>query len=133
MDRRLKIQSISDIVTNSSDETFMVDNDYNDYLWDTFFGSHGAELIANERVRQMKSEGFTLDRDDHYDGPVELLEAAMAYIQAAIDTWQAEEVSSRAKLLWPWADQWFKPGTTKRNLEKGGALVAAAIDYIERN
>ena len=129
MEKTLKIQSMSDIVTNSSDETYMID----DYMWETFNGSHGAEIIAEERKRQMDIEGFSLTRDDHYNSPVEFLEAAIAYIQAAIDGCHDKEVGDKAKQSWPWNNSWFKPTKPKRDLEKAGALVAAAIDYIERN
>lgn len=34
---------------------------------------------------------------------------------------------------WPWDDQHFKPGLTpKRTLIKAGALIAAAIDALQK-
>ena len=84
----------------------------------------GTELIAEERQRQVDSEGWTPEYDDEHSGGA-LANAAACYV-----------LRSRTG-LWPWrADRW-KPGDGTpagrvRELTKAGALIAAEIDRIQR-
>lgn len=83
--------------------------------------SVGADLITKERIRQIEELGRGLIHDSVYREH-ELARAAAAYLLADFDL-----VMARA--IWPWDPQWFHPkGTIVRNLQKGGALAAAAID-----
>lgn len=77
----------------------------------------GALQILNERVRQQTEEGYTIDEDR----TGELIYAAVAYI-------------FKDQSYWPqsWDTYMFKPKSTKENLVKAGALIAAAIDKIEK-
>lgn len=84
----------------------------------------GAQLIALERDRQKKIEGWTAEGDDKYTND-ELLHAAVSYISASLHT--GIEGS-----FWPWDEEWFKPTTCERNLQKAGALIAAEIDRLQR-
>lgn len=84
----------------------------------------GAARIAKERRRQLEEEVFTAEHDDKWVCN-ELLKAATSY--AGFST-----SPEWAKQGWPWAADWFKPGTHLRNLVKAGALIAAEIDRLQR-
>lgn len=90
--------------------------------------SFGLELIAEERQRQIDSEGWTYQHDDgHHDG--ELARAAACY--AIPKFWRSCAVLS---VLWPWRDTWWKPTPDDRirELVKAGALIVAEIDRLHR-
>ena len=84
----------------------------------------GAELIADERDRQIKQEGWSHEHDDTHED-FELSRAACCYANAA---------AGRLKGLdWPWDWKYWKPNNTPiRNLVKAGALIAAEIDRLQR-
>jgi hypothetical protein len=78
------------------------------------------EAIAIERERQILIEGFTPESNDHY-APGTLAAAAACYAAG-------EQLN-----CWPWGDEWWKPGPTRRrDMEKAGALIAAEIEHIDR-
>ena len=82
----------------------------------------GAEMIAEERERQIAVKGWTAEHDDHHqDG--ELVAAAMVYADRA-DPPLAE---------WPWGEEPAGLGADRiRDLTKAGALIAAEIDRLTR-
>lgn len=88
----------------------------------------GIERIAEERKRQIESEGWSKNHDSMYKNN-EIVKAAVCY---------ALPKSERAPFLirfWPWNNLWWKP-TPKdriRELEKAGALIAAEIDRIQND
>lgn len=84
----------------------------------------GLQLIANERRRQIESEGWTPEHDDGYRGDVLEL-AAVCYRDA-------EGPQSEMPAKWPWNEGWWKPRSRQRNLERAGALYQAAADAAER-
>ena len=85
----------------------------------------GIELIAAERQRQIEEEGYTPEHDLFHE-PNDFVEAAIAYLMVALGTSETGQ-----SLWWPWDKEYFKPSDNKiRNLEKVGALTAAAIDRI---
>jgi len=88
----------------------------------------GAELITAERARQPEEEGYTLEGD--IGRADELLAAADCYLAVARHPggWANADGSPTPPGGWPWAPEFWKPGTTERNLIKAGALIAAAID-----
>ena len=89
-------------------------------------GSDGASLIMKERQRQIEVEGFD-ENHDARENINSLISAAIAYAVASRqnpDKWTAKD-------WWPWDAKWWKPTTRKRNLEKAGALIAAAIDKLQ--
>lgn len=100
--------------------------------------SHGAELIAAERERQITEEGWTEKHDDTHE-PGDLAIAGACYALGAASysapsqshRWKLREV---AKELWPWGGHWWKPEKANpvRELVKAGALIAAEIDRLER-
>lgn len=95
----------------------------------------GAELIADERDRQITVEGFTPDKDKGYLCS-ELSDAAIMY--AMRDYWKnrlpAEFVGDDKNpgWIWPFHADWWKPSDDRiRNLQKAGALIAAEIDRLQ--
>lgn len=92
----------------------------------------GAELIAQERSRQIEAEGWTPAHDDeHISG--EMANAARSY--AKVVSLQVCCVAPRqtSPLEWPWDEEWWKPSPDPIcNLVKAGALIAAEIDRLQR-
>lgn len=97
-----------------------------------FPGTPGTESIRRERLRQIEREGYDMahDRTEHTTG--DLVAAAIAYASAAFDQHCDPPRSAREArdAWWPWSVTEFKPSTTSRNLEKAGALIAAALDRV---
>lgn len=99
-------------------------------------GTAGSARISHERIRQIEEEGFDLTHDMWR--PVNLLNAAEAYMKYA----REQQITGnfvqpkRAGLYgWPidWDESMFKPSANPgRNLEKAGALIAAALDVVIR-
>ncbi len=80
----------------------------------------GAEMIRDERERQIVDECYQSGHDDYFTRG-ELAEGAMAYLKGDI-------------IYWPYkfARGMFKPGDRVRNLVKAGAMIAAEIDRLLR-
>lgn len=91
---------------------------------------NGVELIAAERQRQIKSEGWTAEHDDTWTQG-QLGFAALRYINITLPP---SEFDGMAVDLWPWSEEWFKvaKGGDIRSLVKAGALIAAEIDRQQR-
>lgn len=87
----------------------------------------GTELIAEERQRQIVSEGWTAEHDAKHT-KCELSRAGAIY---ALN--EDERETFFIAYPWPWDNNWFKP-TPKdriRELQKAGALIAAEIDRLQ--
>ena len=85
----------------------------------------GVELIAAERERQIKEEGWTPKHDtQHTNG--ELAKAAVCYALP-------DRLPEVIPLVWPWSDELFKatPDDRIRELSKDGALIDAEIDRLQ--
>lgn len=103
----------------------------------------GAELIAQERERQITAEGYTPEHDRaHSDGS--LIRAAQTYITTGefltrhperfdpTAALTAEDLRGFSARTWPWSDAAWKPSPDPvRNLVKAGALIAAEIDRLQ--
>ncbi len=92
---------------------------------------NGAELIASERRRQIKEEGFDARHDEQHKA-WELADAAMSYLFAYRFPWLADHPQQRPP-YWPvlWDMVWWKPTKDPiRSLVKAGALIAAEIDRL---
>jgi len=89
----------------------------------------GIEIIADERKRQVESEGWTSEHDDQYVEE-QLAEAAASY--ALPPLWRTSP--DRIPITWPFHNRWWKPTPDDRlkELAKAGALIAAEIDRINR-
>jgi len=88
----------------------------------------GTELIADERMRQMLQEGWTLDHDDEHDYG-ELSIAAACYAVEGTDARVVEGICDPLD-AWPWNREWDKrkKHDRLRRLVIAGALIAAEID-----
>lgn len=107
----------------------------------------GIELIRQERIRQIETEGFDAEHDQAYLLG-ELAAAARCYSRFAILQINAKRMKARGNarvydqvmteigkqeerppMSWPWDPSWWKPSDDPvRNLQKAGALTAAEID-----
>lgn len=89
----------------------------------------GIELIAAERERQIKVEGYTADRDKHYTYN-ELARAGATYALPAQERLFRSGIP--VPMTWPFGPDWWKPtpGDRKRELAKAGALIAAELDRM---
>ena len=96
----------------------------------------GTFAIAEERQRQIASEGWTPEHDDEHAGG-EMARAGAAYALVA-GGMQPDAALAR---IWPWAGRWWKPRTVAgartdenriRDLTRAGALIAAEIDRLIR-
>ena len=85
----------------------------------------GLSLVAAERTRQIKVEGFSAAFDATY-GREQLARAAACYALPARD----RRMHAGAPIDWPFTAAWWKPGDRKRELEKAGALIVASLDRI---
>lgn len=103
----------------------------------------GAQLIALERNRQLKIEGWTPAHDDTHKG-CEMARAASAYaivgsqianlhLRGEKPVVEDEPYLAATPMNWPWQKEWWKPSSDPiRNLIKSGALLAAEIDRLQR-
>lgn len=91
---------------------------------------HYRTRIAAERQRQIDVEGYTAEHDKGHTA--DLLLAARAYVQAAdlVDDLGHKTLALGAPVDFPWAAEFWKPGTPERMREKAGALALAAIDAM---
>lgn len=89
---------------------------------------NGAERIAAERTRQTDraAEGWDDQHDDSEHRPGDLALAAMCYVKSALGVPDADK-------NWPWPQEWWKPKTFDRDLERAGALIAAELDRMDRD
>ena len=85
----------------------------------------GAYMIAVERERQVKDEGYNEEHDQTH-APMTLANAAISYILCN----DKNKRKIAKTTYWPWEDKYYKPRDMKRNLVRAGALVAAAIDRL---
>lgn len=93
----------------------------------------GIELIAEERKRQIESEGWTPEHDaQHNKG--EIINAAACYLEQGGAVQYGGKPHPMILSLWPWGYKWWKPSQDPvRNLVKAGALIAAEIDRIQHS
>lgn len=119
------------------DEVDALQNRVEEILADLGDRNDGAQLIVDERDRQIVEEGWTPEHDAEHDEGA-LTAAALAYTQhAALQVHNAPLAASEEFReppdVWPWGDSWWKPSDYPvRNLAKAGALIAAEIDRLHR-
>ena len=87
----------------------------------------GHQLIAQERERQIREEGFNSEHDAEHSVDV-LVAAAISYAM-----YDQPGCDQTAEEPWPWDDSWWKPKDRRKNLIRAGALIAAAIDRLDRD
>ena len=88
----------------------------------------GAELIKEERERQIKEEDYNATHDSFHNVD-EFVKAAVSY--SIIDLKDSQE--NYAYAWWPWEGTSWKPKDRLRNLVRAGALIAAAIDKLNKD
>lgn len=81
-----------------------------------------------ERQRQISAEGWTPEQDDRYTHG-DMASAAACYANQG--RYHFPEPGKPGP-NWPWAAEWWKPSTYRRNLEKAGALILAEIERLDR-
>lgn len=96
-----------------------------------------AGRLLGERMRQISEEGWTPEHDDMH-GDCEIAAAAACYALAscslpndAMRPGQRNAQEARVDAfrdLWPWDEEWWKPGPPIRDLERAGALIIAEIE-----
>lgn len=84
----------------------------------------GIDRIAAERQRQLDVEGYDAEHDR---GAARALALAAACYATPPDRRYIRRV---APIDWPWDEEDWKPTTAERDLEKAGALIAAALDAL---
>ena len=92
----------------------------------------GAELIAEERQRQIEKEGWTPEHDaEHNNNELAVAAASYAMPQAA-RTYMIVPDGQYLPIFWPFDARWWKPCPDDRikELTKAGALIAAEIDRL---
>lgn len=101
--------------------------DHEDSDW---AATNGVGLIAAERRRQIRGDGYTPEHDRDEDPNSLALAAAQYALPAHSRTPSA--IRDDIPAQWPWMDGSWKPTPDDRMLElvKAGALVAAAIDRL---
>ena len=104
----------------------------------------GAELIADERKRQIEVEGYT-EQHDYEHSVREFISAAISYSHTALTNAIREEyhvtssdendaldsVIKGMGKTFVWGEKAFKSTTCLCDLVKAGALIAAAIDRLK--
>ncbi|WP_253191753.1 hypothetical protein [Burkholderia cenocepacia] len=85
-----------------------------------------ARDVLAERRRQVEQEDWTPAHDDQYRDH-ELSCAAGCYAMYTLAYPAGDPPPA-----WPWAADWWKPTTHRRNLVKAGALIQAAIERLDR-
>lgn len=94
----------------------------------------GAELITEERARQISQEEWSDTHDDLLEWG-DLADAAEAYIRELRyrRLRDGEPGNRNPSAPWPWdADAWKPTQDPIRQLVKAGALIAAEIDRLQR-
>ena len=105
----------------------------------------GIELIAEERQKQIRDLGWTIEHDAEYHryGDLALAGACYALNDHLYPLGERQENKTGVHMtiervsFWPWHLKWWKPArTTKpadrvRELTKAGALIAAEIDRLQ--
>jgi hypothetical protein len=90
-----------------------------------------ARDVLAERRRQVEQEGWTPEHDDEHNIG-EMAVAACCYAFAGSEMVPDEVHFERTPMDWPWASEWWKPSSKRRNLIKAGALILAEIERIDR-
>ncbi|MCA8229265.1 hypothetical protein [Burkholderia vietnamiensis] len=85
-----------------------------------------ARDVLAERARQISQENWTPEWDEQYRDH-ELSCAAGCYAMYTLAYPAGDPPPA-----WPWAAEWWKPTTHRRNLVKAGGLILAAIERLDR-
>lgn len=91
------------------------------------------DAFTAERLRQVKSKGFSGNHDDKYTQG-ELAKAAACYAMGTDKIGISVGHSFWTRILWPWGSAWWKPSkdNRKRDIEKAVALLCAEWERLDR-
>jgi hypothetical protein len=96
----------------------------------------GVELIAAERQRQIDVEGWTPEHDDQHENGELAIAAGTYALHAGLTTEGDRHASDFGRGNppgpWPWAPEWWKPSSPRRDLVKAAALLLAEIERLDR-
>lgn len=84
--------------------------------------------IRSERDRQRSDEGWTPEHDDKHDKGEMALAAGCYALNGAPERFADGVVP----IFWPWAREWWKPKSRRRDLVRAAALIVAEIERIDR-
>lgn len=87
--------------------------------------------VQTERARQVASEGWTPEHDDEHSAG-QMARAAACYALAGSCAPNDETAALLVSLAWPWAPEWWKPTTSRRDLMKAAALILAEMERLDR-
>lgn len=91
--------------------------------------------IAEERRRQIESEGWTPAHDDRHDDG-SLARAASCYAdpspQMFADGWPGGQKPRPVRWPMSWGFGWWKPKDRRRDLIRAAALIVAEIERLDR-
>lgn len=88
-----------------------------------------ARSVLAERLRQIQREGWTPEHDDKHKN-FELSLAAVSYALCAARP-QLDWLTNPGR-WWPWAQGWWKPRGSRRDLVRAAALIIAEIERLDR-
>lgn len=93
-----------------------------------------ARDVLAERQRQISSEGWTPEHDDHHNcGELSLAAANYAAVSGYAFKHDTQADDMHPSVSWPWDGYWWKPSVDpRRNLVKAGALILAEIERLDR-
>ena len=97
--------------------------------------SLGVNLIENERIRQINSEGWTEEHDDEHTNNSLALAAVCYAIPSELRHYSYCPLrKERVPDFWPWDKEWWKPRPEDRirELTISGALIVAEIERLKR-
>lgn len=90
--------------------------------------SKALEDVIAERGRQVSGEGWTFEHDDAHSVGEMALAAGCYALNAAAERFADGVVP----IFWPWARQWWKPQSRRRDLVRAAALILAEIERLDR-
>tara|TARA_R100000687_G_C6404557_1_gene143505 strand:+ start:310 stop:696 length:387 start_codon:yes stop_codon:yes gene_type:complete len=91
-----------------------------------------SRLLFDERLRQMRAEGYSRLWDDSYTAG-ELARAASEYAAAsATGGDEASTVCQMPRPEWPWGGEHWRPKGRRDCLVKAGALIIAELERLDR-
>ena len=84
--------------------------------------------VGAERERQRAEEGWSSDHDDTRDKGEMALAAGCYALNASSERF----ANGIVPIFWPWAREWWKPKSRRRDLVRAAALIVAEIERIDR-
>lgn len=96
----------------------------------------GIQLIAEERQRQINTEGWTPEHDaKHIEGELANAAAYYAMTEDMISFMDGSWGNDMHLHIWPFDLSWLKttPDDRIKQLVKAGALIAAEIDRLQND